>query len=962
MPKSHIARWVSRAAAAKKEADKPKEPTTPPPRPEGINRIKQFNQDMGNIAKNPVKQTLSQQQARAYDAARANLVIDDSVSPADLPKMSRQVARVQTGESPDLGDYWKGPEQQKETGRTIDYSKFNTNKPKSEEGAPVLDYGKMNKPKLKMSQSKMVKSFLSVRDKLKKKTDEPLDSKAQKISGYHNCRTFAQALTGINDIEKQPTVKTPQKGDIFWWGHPKGYRHVAVYAGDNHVWQVPEWGAKPEKKSLDEVKSYWEEPTRIHKGGLGPQEQMDKAIRAPDKKETDPKKRSQQYKDYVSSIPKTLYHSGTVFTMNQAKKNNGWISPSRGPVIAQTYEDPDLPKPSKGVFMSDEDKDHGFYSLWQIKNKLGRDPTKEEFLSNAAIAHIDPSRHSDIIHRPHDEVDGQNFIKPWANEPEDKRVTWTSPAQGKELKYMHVEPGDYFSREGVKPHKWLHGEELHQDILKNPHKYHEDVVKLVVGDKVQKSDQVPGGLADKKKPEDFDPRQLEMGVKVEMEHTKDPDLAREIAMDHLAENPKYYSYLDQMEQVMSQGGRVKEILAKLCKMRKSDLHTSDQMKRMAEDNKAFGFVDIHPQDFLNLTTQDKSEMDRIMSDAKDLDFYNEKTQSGNIIQPPHLEFDHATGKIEGHEGRHRAAALLRAGKDKMTVAMYPTRGGYKRRGWNHNEMPSQLVGQFSDHTISFNPQSIKPLNKSKPMEPRVGVGISAVKRRPENPNLSKGLAGDWEKEGYTLKVNNKDPEAITITAHHPKDSSVVGRYHFAVTPWDLEVSDSTTWPDHQRKGLASAAYALAEKHTGKKIDKNPEGLMSMEAKGLWSQKNRKFGKTLSKGLNGDWEKEGYQMEIHKDDPKSDDFTVYAFHPNHGDVGYANFKIKDGVLTPDDNDGRWSAVSVDRGHKRKGIASAMYEAAERHAGKKVVHSDLLSAEGKKFVSGRKVKKAWKPFMD
>jgi len=59
-------------------------------------------------------------------------------------------------------------------------------------------------------------------------------------------------------------------------------------------------------------------------------------------------------------------------------------------------------------------------------------------------------------------------------------------------------------------------------------------------------DQIPGGLADKK-PSDFDPKQIEMGIKVEMEHTKDRDMAEEIAMDHLTEIPDYYTRLKKME-------------------------------------------------------------------------------------------------------------------------------------------------------------------------------------------------------------------------------------------------------------------------------------------------------------------------------------------------------------------------------------------------------------------------------
>lgn len=65
--------------------------------------------------------------------------------------------------------------------------------------------------------------------------------------------------------------------------------------------------------------------------------------------------------------------------------------------------------------------------------------------------------------------------------------------------------------------------------------------------KMQKEDKLPGGLADKKKPEDFDPKALEQGIKVELEHTDDKSLAREIAMDHLTEDPKYYEKLKEVE-------------------------------------------------------------------------------------------------------------------------------------------------------------------------------------------------------------------------------------------------------------------------------------------------------------------------------------------------------------------------------------------------------------------------------
>lgn len=42
--------------------------------------------------------------------------------------------------------------------------------------------------------------------------------------------------------------------------------------------------------------------------------------------------------------------------------------------------------------------------------------------------------------------------------------------------------------------------------------------------------------------------QLKMGIDVEMEHTDDPEVAFEIAMDHLSEMPDYYSKLSTIEE------------------------------------------------------------------------------------------------------------------------------------------------------------------------------------------------------------------------------------------------------------------------------------------------------------------------------------------------------------------------------------------------------------------------------
>jgi hypothetical protein len=72
--------------------------------------------------------------------------------------------------------------------------------------------------------------------------------------------------------------------------------------------------------------------------------------------------------------------------------------------------------------------------------------------------------------------------------------------------------------------------------------------------KIGWTDQIPGGLADNKSPNDFNPKAVEKGMKVEMEHTDDKEKAKEIAMDHLVESKDYYDFLEDMEYEMEEDG------------------------------------------------------------------------------------------------------------------------------------------------------------------------------------------------------------------------------------------------------------------------------------------------------------------------------------------------------------------------------------------------------------------------
>ena len=74
---------------------------------------------------------------------------------------------------------------------------------------------------------------------------------------------------------------------------------------------------------------------------------------------------------------------------------------------------------------------------------------------------------------------------------------------------------------------------------------------LLKGIQSKKADNLPGGEADNTTDDEFDKDSLEEGIKHELEHTDDKDTAKEIAKDHLKEDPEYYTNLDKMHEYVN---------------------------------------------------------------------------------------------------------------------------------------------------------------------------------------------------------------------------------------------------------------------------------------------------------------------------------------------------------------------------------------------------------------------------
>jgi hypothetical protein len=128
-------------------------------------------------------------------------------------------------------------------------------------------------------------------------------------------------------------------------------------------------------------------------------------------------------------------------------------------------------------------------------------------------------------------------------------------------------------------------------------------------------DRLHGGKADDKRPEDFDSDDIAIGTAIEMEHTNNPDIATEIALDHEKENDFYYDEL-----IMS--GIADE---------KDALDIFDETKTKEDKKIAIDRIQKHldkEREKLNMDFDDE-DFDR---DFDDEDFNMEKDEDSNKIK------------------------------------------------------------------------------------------------------------------------------------------------------------------------------------------------------------------------------------------------------------------------------------------------------------------------------------------
>jgi ribosomal protein S17E len=142
---------------------------------------------------------------------------------------------------------------------------------------------------------------------------------------------------------------------------------------------------------------------------------------------------------------------------------------------------------------------------------------------------------------------------------------------------------------------------------------------------------------------------------------------------------------------------------------------------VSKANKDLGLLTMDPFDFLHLTTKGTVEswvaQEQKAGAILSMAMYNEYARRGEILVIPFLTLDQDTGMVLGHEGRHRAAAVMAAKGFEMEVAISVRKHGHLEYydepfgdDYNHpkrffkrylgpKDLPNRMMGQFSHSMV-----------------------------------------------------------------------------------------------------------------------------------------------------------------------------------------------------------------------------------------------------------------------
>ena len=232
-----------------------------------------------------------------------------------------------------------------------------------------------------------------------------------------------------------------------------------------------------------------------------------------------------------------------------------------------------------------------------------------------------------------------------------------------------------------------------------------------------------GGLADGKRCSEFPQDQLKKGIKVEMEHTNDPKIAREIAKDHLTEDPKYYDHLEEMEKKYMADKRYFSMMWETMLKKETDPYSKSLQKLIDDPNYAVSKAAKEKQEEL-------LEKQRLKPSDPDYDEIMESVEAAEEWDPTPsadessliAEMQYEANTPEEREGYMRA--IEKSKSDRYKKHLESRKKKYRMAKWDSKE---EKEGVFE--TIKLDLESSKDMHEAKlnPKEGRFARGFDSDK-------------------------------------------------------------------------------------------------------------------------------------------------------------------------------------------------------------------------------------------
>jgi hypothetical protein len=254
-----------------------------------------------------------------------------------------------------------------------------------------------------------------------------------------------------------------------------------------------------------------------------------------------------------------------------------------------------------------------------------------------------------------------------------------------------------------------------------------DEVQQLAQDKEETGEMLQGGVGDGKSPLEFNPEQILKGMEVEIEHSDNPMVAIEIVLDHLTEDPEYYSEKETPE-ASAQAGASKDVNG-------------------GEEN---NLDDKELTDML-LGYQPKNVGDEIEGGEEELDPTTADMDMGSPAEFAKKFPQEEPEKLQ--EGSEKFSTAEKTKLGKTTLFAYPDEQGVETRegldSWVSKDRPNrelQFVKSKEDATNSLKTISESKEDDIKRNDPATWHQIQIAKKTLRMPGAMAGVMGGMSKE------------------------------------------------------------------------------------------------------------------------------------------------------------------------------------------------------------------------